>query len=158
MYFVSSLCLKSTIVSQAADLLRLPYLQPYVLNIQLNSCSPRRYVKQTRFAEPEAVTLHSDREKRRSFGYDWALNPSVSAAEMDSLCNSEGSHNSQRFNRKFSIDSIGEDSVSDKTVVTKSISSVKSPIFTPAKVSATIPRRAATPRIYTTISDHDLVS
>lgn len=150
----------------AADLLRLPYLQPYVLNIQLNSCSPRRqtfpaqhitnYVKQTRFTEPEAVTMHSDREKRRSFGYDWALNPSVSAAEMDSLCNSEGSHNSQRFNRKFSIDIIGEDSVSDKTVVTKSISSVKSPIFTPAKVSATIPRRAATPRIYTTISDHDL--
>lgn len=150
-------------------MLRLPYLQPYVLNIHLNSSSPKRhtfpsqqfvtnYVKQTRFSEPEAVTMHSDRENRRSFGYDRALNPSVSGAEQDSLCYSEGSHDSRKFNRKFSIGSIGEDSVSDNTVVTKSISSVKSPIFTPAKVSGTIPRRAATPRIYTTISDHDLVS
>lgn len=151
---------------QAADLLRLPYLQPYVLNIHLNSSSPRRhtfstqqsttkYIKQTRFLEPEAVTMLSDREKRRSFGYDRALNPSISEAELDSLCSSEKSRDFKSLNRKLCIGSIEEDDVIDKTVSTKSFSAVKSPRFTPAKSPAT-PKRQATPKIYTTVTDHDL--
>ncbi|XP_017250121.1 serine/threonine-protein kinase Nek4 [Daucus carota subsp. sativus] len=153
----------------AADLLSLPYLQPYVFNMHLNSNSPRRhtfpaqqfvtsYIKQTRYAEPEVVTMGSDKQKRQSFANDRALNPGVSELELDSLCYSEVAGDSRRFNRKLSIGSRGEENIMDKTVGTKSLSSVKSPIFTPAKASTT-PRRQTTPKIYTTIrstTDRDL--
>ncbi|THG07577.1 hypothetical protein TEA_014687 [Camellia sinensis var. sinensis] len=72
----------------AADLLRHPHLQPYILKIQLKSYSPRwstfpvqlsdsNYVKKTRFLEPDVVTMLTDREKQRSFSNDRALNPNL---------------------------------------------------------------------------------
>lgn len=99
----------------------------------------------------------SDREKRRSYGNDRALNPSISEVELDSLCSSERAYNFQRFNRKLSVGSIGEDIVIDKTVATKLVGAVKSPRLTPAKAPAT-PGRQATPKISNTGSDRDLVS
>lgn len=78
----------------AADLLRHPHLQPYVLKILLNSDSPRQhkfpvqssnstYVKKKRLSEPRNAPVFDEREQRR-LSSDRALNPSISG--MDSLC------------------------------------------------------------------------
>ncbi|KAF2287873.1 hypothetical protein GH714_003061 [Hevea brasiliensis] len=59
----------------AAELLRHPYLEPYVLKVHLKINSPRHntlpfqwpesnYIKKTRFADPEDLPLKSDRKKR----------------------------------------------------------------------------------------------
>ncbi|OIT26371.1 PREDICTED: serine/threonine-protein kinase Nek2-like [Nicotiana attenuata] len=72
----------------AADLLRHPHLQPYVLKIFLNSDSPRQhkfhaqpsnsnYVKKKRYSEPRIAPVFNEREQRR-LSSDRALNPSIS--------------------------------------------------------------------------------
>lgn len=78
----------------AADLLQHPHLQPYVLNILLNSDSPRQhkfpvqssnstYAKKKRLSEPRNAPVFNERELRR-LSSDRALNPSISG--MDSPC------------------------------------------------------------------------
>lgn len=72
----------------AAELLRNPLLQPYVINTHLKLNSPRRNslpaclpdndVKKTRFAVSESTPFPKNREKRMSCGNDRTLNPSVS--------------------------------------------------------------------------------
>lgn len=82
---------------QATELLGHPHLRPFVLKIHLKLNGPRRntfpiewsesnYIKKTRFLEPEDVSIHTIREKRRSFSNDRTLNPSISGTEQDSPC------------------------------------------------------------------------
>lgn len=73
------------------------------------------------------------------------MNPSVSEAEMNSLCSSERTYNFQKFNRKLSVGSIGEDIVIE-TVATNL-----------AKAPTTV-RRQATPKTLHPGPDRDLVS
>ncbi|GFY90688.1 NIMA-related serine/threonine kinase 1 [Actinidia rufa] len=79
----------------AAELLRHPHLQPYVLKVNLKLNSPRcnslsthwpetEFIKKTRFADPEDVPVSVYKEKRFSFSNDRTLNPSISGAEHDS--------------------------------------------------------------------------
>ncbi|KAL6978562.1 non-specific serine,threonine protein kinase [Sarracenia purpurea var. burkii] len=146
----------------AADLLRLPYLQPYVLKIHLKSNSPLGntfqvqwsdsiYVKKTRFLGPEAVTTLADREKRRSYSNDRALNPSISGSELDSQCSSRRARHLPSFlNNKFSelsVGNINEDIGVDKLTATKFSSDGKTPKSTPAKTSAIQERRTAPSKI-----------
>ncbi|XAR61173.1 Non-specific serine/threonine protein kinase [Bertholletia excelsa] len=128
----------------ASGLLRHPHLQPYVLTIHLKSNSPRRntfpsqgsdsmHIKKTRFLESEAVTMLSDREKRRSFSNNRALNP------------------------KLSVGSIPEDIGVDKSTSTKISSTAKTPSSTSAKVSATPRRQTAPTRISNNGLNRDLL-
>nr|XP_027115250.1 serine/threonine-protein kinase Nek2-like isoform X1 [Coffea arabica]XP_027115258.1 serine/threonine-protein kinase Nek2-like isoform X1 [Coffea arabica] len=143
----------------AADLLRHPHLQPYVLKIHLKSNCPRRHtipvewpssnlLTKTRFLEPEPVPPFSDKERRQSFGNNRALNPSISGTEMDSPRSSEKvKYFTSHMEKKFSCLSIG--STSDDFGVKKALpmpskvsTAVKTPKLTSAKVSST-------PRIHT---------
>ncbi|WJZ90111.1 hypothetical protein VitviT2T_009281 [Vitis vinifera] len=154
----------------AAELLTHSHLQPYILKIHLKSNSPRRntfpfqwsdsnYIKKTRFLEPEAVPMFSDREKRRSFSNDRTLNPSISGTEQDSPCSSQKMQEfSSHLNRKFAELSVGsthEDIGIDKSVVTKFSSATKTPRSTPSKTSSTPRRQTATSKISRIGSNHD---
>ncbi|KDP23647.1 hypothetical protein JCGZ_23480 [Jatropha curcas] len=125
----------------AAELLRHPHLQPYVVKVHLKMNSPRRdalpyqwpepnYIKKTRFADPEDFPLNSYREKRYSFSNDRALNPITSEADEESFCSTKGMH------RRLSELSIG--SSNEGTVICKPITSSKpSKISKTSKVTAT---------------------
>ncbi|XP_011032427.1 PREDICTED: serine/threonine-protein kinase Nek2 isoform X2 [Populus euphratica] len=140
----------------AAELLRHPYLQPYVLKIHLKMNSPRQntlpfqwpephYMKKTKFLVPEDNPLKAHREKRYSLSNDRALNPSISAAEQDSVCSTEGIHDTPSYlNRSLSDSSI--ESSHEGTVICRSIASKPSNIAkttkpAPTKSSVTTRRR-----------------
>lgn len=143
----------------AAELLCHPHLQPYVLRIHLKLNSPRRntfplewsdsnFIKKTRFMEPEAISIHGNREKRQSFSNDRALNPSVSETEQDSLSSTLrgrafGNYMNQKF-KELSIGVVHEELGVDKSTTPNVCNAGKTPRLTPAKVSAT-PRRQTTP-------------
>ncbi|KAI5680228.1 hypothetical protein M9H77_01455 [Catharanthus roseus] len=139
----------------AADLLRHSHLQPYILSIHLKINSPRRhtlpvkytnsnYIKKTRFVEPKAVTTFSERERRRSFGSNRALNPSVSGTELDSPCSFQrGKDFTSNLDRKILQSSFGSscDELGIKKTTSR-ISFVRTPKLAPAKATST-------PRIHT---------
>ncbi|XP_059439450.1 serine/threonine-protein kinase Nek2 [Corylus avellana] len=142
----------------AAELLTHPHLQPYIIRIHLKLNSPRRntfpvqwsdsnYIKRTRFVEPETISIHSVKEKRRSFSNDRTLNPSVSGTEQDSLCSSQRAQDFPSLNQKFTelyVGCLHKEYDIDKSITTKFSSVAKTPRLTPRKVSAT-PRRQTTP-------------
>lgn len=64
----------------AADLLRHPHLQPYILQIQLQCNNPRREVFPAKW-----IAQHVDRTEFQEPDGDRTLNPSVCDAEIDSL-------------------------------------------------------------------------
>ncbi|CAL5387382.1 unnamed protein product [Camellia sinensis] len=155
---------------KAADLLRHPHLQPYILKIQLKSYSPRwstfpvqlsdsNYVKKTRFLEPDVVTMLMDREKWRSFSNDRALNPSISGTELDSPCSSQrAQHFPSSLNKKLSelsVGSIHENMSVDTSTASKVSSAAKTPRLAPAKMSATPKRLTAPSRIFNIVLNHD---
>ncbi|KAJ8770190.1 hypothetical protein K2173_011525 [Erythroxylum novogranatense] len=117
----------------AAELLRHPHLQPYVLKVQLKINSPRRntlpsqwpeskYMKKTRFLEPDDVPVKRYREKQFSFTNDRTRNPSVSAGEHDLVCSTKGIHDTSNYlNRRLSDLSI--ESSNEGTVICRSITS-----------------------------------
>lgn len=158
---------------QAAELLCHPHLQPYVLRIHLKLNSPRRntfplewsdsnFIKKTRFMEPEAISIHSDREKRQSLSNDRALNPSVSENEQVSpsstlRARAFGNYLNQKF-KELSIGVVHEELGVEKSTAPHVCSAGKTPRVIPAKVSAT-PRRQTTPSKITHIgSKRDSVS
>ncbi|KAK9281207.1 hypothetical protein L1049_004102 [Liquidambar formosana] len=158
----------------AAELLSHPHLQPYVLKIHLKSNNPRRhtfplqwsdsnYVKKIRFLEPKAVPIPANREKRRSFSNDRALNPSISGTEQDSPCYTRRaqefpSHLNEKFTELSVDSSIHEEIGIDKSTSTKFPCVAKTPRLTQAKVSAT-PRRQTVPsKISRSRSNRDSVS
>lgn len=144
--------------SQAAELLSHPHLRSYILKIHLKLNSPRRntfpiewsesnYIKKTRFLEPEDVSIHTIREKRRSFSNDRTLNPSISGTEQDSPWFTKRAQEfpgcpHQKF-AELSISSVEEYDV-EKSVTTKYSTIAKTPRPTAAKASVT-PRRQITP-------------
>ncbi|KAI9187349.1 hypothetical protein LWI28_027067 [Acer negundo] len=136
----------------AAELLRHPHLQSYVLKVHLKMNSPRRnslpvhwsepnYMKKTRFSERDVVPISSYREKRRSFSNDRNLNPSISGTEQDSVCYTKGIHSnpgylSQRLSA-LSVDSSDQGTVICKPIASKTSNVAKPPRLTPSKSSVT---------------------
>ncbi|XP_011005706.1 PREDICTED: serine/threonine-protein kinase Nek2-like isoform X1 [Populus euphratica] len=139
----------------AAQLLRHPHLQPYVLKIHLKMSSPRQntlpfqwpephYMKKTRFLVPEDNPRKVQRDKRYSLGNDRALNPSISVAEQDSVCSTEGIHDTPIYlNRRLSDSSIecSQGTVICRSIASKPSNSAKTPKRTPTKASVSIKRR-----------------
>ncbi|GJR30361.1 serine/threonine-protein kinase Nek2 [Tanacetum coccineum] len=146
----------------AADLLKHPHLQQYVLKLHLNFNEPRRhtlqprwsdynYEKKTTFIEPEPRTVHPHNEKRRSFCSDRALNPSISEHDQYSSY-------SQSSTRKLSIGSVEEYIHTEKLVAAKTSNAIRTPRLTPVKPSASTPRRhIASPKIIRPSSDRDVL-
>ncbi|KAL6989808.1 Serine/threonine-protein kinase Nek1 [Sarracenia purpurea var. burkii] len=154
----SSLTLQLPTLSRqlrAAELLRHPHLQPYVIKVNLKLNSPRRnslsahwpesdYTKKTRFAAPEDVPVSTYREKRYSLSNDRTLNPSISGAEQDSFSQrnqSTPNYLDQRL-AELSVESTREDPAFGRKVISKASNVVKTLRLTPAKNSA-IPKKRA---------------
>ncbi|KAH1083474.1 hypothetical protein J1N35_023235 [Gossypium stocksii] len=143
----------------AEELLRHPHLQSYVVKVHLKINNPRRNtlpvlwpetnIKKTRFSDPVDARFSVYREKRRSFGNDRTLNPSISGAEQDSVCSTKGIHQdtpgfSNRRSENFSIDSSEEGTVICKPVTSKVSSATKTTRCSLTKASAA-PKRKTEP-------------
>nr|CAN81842.1 hypothetical protein VITISV_019534 [Vitis vinifera] len=143
----------------AAELLRHPHLQAYVLKIHLKSNSPRyntlpicwsepNHSKKFRFPEPEDAPISTYREKRQSFCNDRNLNPSISGAEQDFLSSAQRKNsNPVCLNQRLveiSFGSTHEETTIIRSVASKSTNITKTPRLTPAKASAT-PKRWTEP-------------
>ncbi|XP_057501959.1 serine/threonine-protein kinase Nek2-like isoform X1 [Actinidia eriantha] len=135
----------------AAELLRHPHLQPYVLKVNLKLNSPRRnslsthwpeteFIKKTRFADPEYVPVSVYKEKRFSFSNDRTLNPSISGAEQDSSCSQRNRITPNYMNQRITELSVGsthEGSAFSRKVVSKASNVAKTQRLTPTKASVT---------------------
>ncbi|KAK8494922.1 hypothetical protein V6N11_047919 [Hibiscus sabdariffa] len=143
----------------AEELLRHPHLQSYVVKVHHKINNPRRNalpvlwpetnIKKTRFSDPIDTRFSVYRERRRSFGNDRTLNPSISGAEQDSVCSTKGIHHEALgfLNRRLedlSIDSSQEGTVICKPITSKLSSATKTPKRSLAKASAT-PKRKTEP-------------
>lgn len=145
-------------LSQAADLLAHPLLQPCVLKIHLKLENPRynslpatwsesNQTRRTRFQEPEDSSC-TDRDKRRSLSNNRILNPSIYGADHDSQCSTQimqefCGYVNQRL-EGLSVNSSHEVIGVDKVITGKTSNSVRTPRMTPSKASAT-PRRRTEP-------------
>lgn len=123
---------------QAAELLRHPILQPYVLKVNLKLNSVRRsslsthwpeteYIKKTRFANPEDVPVSTYKEKRHSLSNDRTLNPSISVTED--------------YMAELSVGSTHEDLTFGRKVISKASNVAKTLRLTPSKASATVKKQ-----------------
>lgn len=143
------------LIWQAAELLRHPHLQPYVLKVHLKINCPRRnslsvhwpesnYIRKTRFSEPDDVPIPY-RQKRHSYSNDRNLNPSISGAEQDSLCSTKGIHSNPGYLSRrlsaLSIDSSDEGTVICKPIASKTSNVAKTAKLTPPKTAATHRRK-----------------
>lgn len=151
MPFIFCLCL----LLQAAELLRHPHLQAYVLNVHLKLNSPRRssfpihwpetdYINKSRFSVPGNVSV-AHRERRLSSAGDRTLNPSISEADQDrSVSNKTIKNIPSCFDRKsaLSVGSTHQGASITKRVTSKTSSIAKNPKMTPTKPSPTIRRQA----------------
>ncbi|GAB4830416.1 Serine/threonine-protein kinase Nek2 [Ancistrocladus abbreviatus] len=148
----------------AAELLKHPHLQPYVLKINLKYGSPRRHTfpisdlhqpRKTRFMEPHQVPDLVGRYKRQSFSNDRTLNPSISVTENDSPSSIRKEQESSSYvNRRFEDfcdRSTHKEIGIDKPVVAKFSNACKTPrLSTPAKASATFGKQTAPSKISNT--------
>ncbi|XP_058213407.1 serine/threonine-protein kinase Nek3-like [Rhododendron vialii] len=123
----------------AAELLRHPILQPYVLKVNLKLNSVRRsslsthwpeteYIKKTRFANPEDVPVSTYKEKRHSLSNDRTLNPSISVTED--------------YMAELSVGSTHEDLTFGRKVISKASNVAKTLRLTPSKASATVKKQS----------------
>ncbi|XP_038982032.1 serine/threonine-protein kinase Nek2-like isoform X1 [Phoenix dactylifera] len=143
----------------AAELLRHPHLQPYVLQVHLKT-SPtsnmlliehpaRNHLKKIRFPDEEDGSVCKDKEKRQSFGNERILKLNKPAAERNSISSTQSINDypnylNQRI-KEFSDGSnqVGEIGV-DKAINTKLPNTTKTPRYTPAKTFTT-PRKRMEP-------------
>jgi len=137
---------------QAAELLGNQHLQPYVLKVHLKINSPRRstlpgvwpesnYMKKTRFLKSEDDRVSVSGYKWHSFSNDRTLNPSVSGAELDSLCSTlEIDCTPDNLNQRFAELSTGDNQdlkSLHKSAVSRTSSNARTPRLTASKASAT---------------------
>ncbi|XP_058106071.1 serine/threonine-protein kinase Nek2-like [Magnolia sinica] len=143
----------------AAELLRHPHLQPYVLKIYLKSSPgrnplpvhhpPNNYIKKTRFPEPEENdSLCMGQEKRRSFSNDRVMKLSH-AMERDSAGSTQRIQDSPScLNQRITELSAGSIHVEEtsvyKPINAKASNIAKTPRLTPAKGSVS-PKRKTEP-------------
>ncbi|KAI4338656.1 hypothetical protein MLD38_023687 [Melastoma candidum] len=129
----------------AAELLRHPKLQPYVVDIQLKLNNPRRSSLPAQW--PEESGISPFRKKRLSFNNNRALNPSISGCEQDSLCSNEDRFIGVGFSReRFQDVSDGstQGTVICKQIPTKKLPSARTTRLSPAKASS-IPKKTTEP-------------
>ncbi|XP_051123550.1 serine/threonine-protein kinase Nek3 [Andrographis paniculata] len=119
----------------AAELLKHPHLQPYVLDVHLKLNSPRRdnlprpspeteqhSARKIRFSDPVHMPLPAYRERRLSCGNDRTLNPSVSGADQ-SYSSSTKIMRPTPFHMYQEMKELSTGSKDDGTVVTKNVTS-----------------------------------
>ncbi|KAI3747461.1 hypothetical protein L6452_09918 [Arctium lappa] len=153
----------------AAELLRHPHLQPYVLKVNLKLNSPKRsslsthwpesdYMKKTRFAEPVYLRPRST-ERRLSSGNDRTLNPSISLGDQGSPFSTkrvqDSPHYLQRRMGRLSIGSACEESPVSKNISSKASVSAKNLRFTSPKTSSAPKKRTELSKGRETVQDSD---
>ncbi|KAF9618561.1 hypothetical protein IFM89_002256 [Coptis chinensis] len=145
----------------AADLLRHPLLQPYVLQVHLKANSPKHsairmnwpetnYIRKARLPESDRIPLYTDQERRRSFSNDRILNPSISGAEQDSRYSTRRMQDLPSYVNQ-EVPEIGV----DKLITARTSYTPKTPRVTPAKASSTPRRRTEPPKTTYTGSKRD---
>ncbi|CAM8935771.1 unnamed protein product [Rhodiola kirilowii] len=134
----------------AAELLRNPHLQPYVHKIHMKVNNPRRNTlpanlhgsshTTTRYQGLRSNYVSPYKEKRRSYGNDRTLNPSISGAEQDSVCSTDRNQTTGCVSERLSEFSFG--STHDKTAIVKPVVS--------GTANAARTRRLSTPNTFAT--------
>ncbi|CAA3027985.1 serine threonine- kinase Nek2 [Olea europaea subsp. europaea] len=135
----------------AAELLRHPHLQPYVVNTHLKLNCPRRNsipfqwaeteandTRKIRFSEPINVHPPVNRERRFSCGNDRTLNPSVSGA-YQSYCSSMQRTESIPFDLRQRIKQLSTGSSHEGTIITKNVTSRTSNVVKKPKATGISP-------------------
>lgn len=153
----------------AAELLRHPHLQPYVLKVNLKLNSPKRsslsthwpesdYMKKTRFVEPVYLRPRS-RERRLSCGNDRTLNPSISLGDQGSPFSTkrvqDSPHYLQRRMGRLSIGSTCEEPPVSKNISSKASISAKNLRFASSKTSSAPKKRTELSKGRETVQDSD---
>ncbi|KAK1271790.1 Serine/threonine-protein kinase Nek2 [Acorus gramineus] len=146
----------------AADLLRHPLLQPYVLKIHLKSSPSRKslpvlqppssYTSKSGYPTREVVSSFTDKEKRRSYGNERILKSNSPTTEQGSICSTKTISDFPDYaNRGMSELSVGSSNVEDVGIdksIVRTPGIAKTPRFTPAKVSATPRKRIEPSKLY----------
>ncbi|KAG1368680.1 serine/threonine-protein kinase Nek2 [Cocos nucifera] len=139
----------------AAELLRHPQLQAYVLQVHLKTSPTRnmllieqpanKHIKKIRFPDDEGASACKDKDRRQSFGNERIFKLNKPAAEQNSISSTQRINDYPNYLiqriKELSVGSnqVGEIGV-DKAVNTKQSTTMKTPRYTPAKTFAT-PRK-----------------
>ncbi|MQM09033.1 hypothetical protein Taro_041900 [Colocasia esculenta] len=154
----------------AADLLRHPHLQPYVLQIHLK-CGPNpkslavhssssNYIKKARFPDEEVTTPLIDKDKRRSFGNERILKPNKLPTDEYSICSTQSIDGFPSYlNQKMKDLSIDSNHVKaggiDRPLTVKHSCVTRAQQYTPVK-ALTTPRRQSEPaKVVHTVLNRD---
>ncbi|XP_022863588.1 serine/threonine-protein kinase Nek1-like isoform X1 [Olea europaea var. sylvestris] len=132
----------------AAELLRHPHLQPYVVNTHLKLNCPRRNslpiqwvetetinTRKIRFSEPVNVHPPVNRERRLSCGNDRTLNPSASGADQSFRSSMQRTEYTP-FDLHPRIKQLSTESSHEGTVITKNVTARTSKIAKKPKATA----------------------
>lgn len=158
LHFLNSRFLQEFFISQAAELLRHPHLQPYVLQVNLKS-SPTynslpvphpvsSHIKKIRFPDDEDDSVCKGKEKRHSLGNERILRQDRPTTKRHSISSTRSiKYYSDTLNQGMKDLSIGSSQFGESgvtRVANAKLTVTKTPRYTPSKNFAT-PRKQVEP-------------
>nr|XP_010923539.1 serine/threonine-protein kinase Nek2 isoform X2 [Elaeis guineensis]XP_019706580.1 serine/threonine-protein kinase Nek2 isoform X2 [Elaeis guineensis] len=156
----------------AAELLRHPQLQAYVLQVHLKTSATRnmlpieqpasKHIKKIRFPDDEGASACKEKERRQSFGNERIFKQNKPAAEQNSKSSTQSINDYPNYlNQRIKELSVGSNQVGeigvDKAVNTKQSTTMKTLRYTPAKTFTTPRKGIEPPKAFHTGPNRDVL-